>query len=103
MDLLIMPTVREGFGMAVLEAMACGLPVVDSDCNSIPELLDDAKRGFLCPVGDTGAFADRINMLALSEKLSREMGAYNREKAVRQFTLEKTLAAYQRLFSEMER
>jgi L-malate glycosyltransferase len=102
MDILLMPTVREGFGMAVLEAMACGLPVVASDCSSIPELLDDAKGGFLCPVGDTGAFADRINMLAQSKKLRREMGAYNREKAVRQFALEKMLASYQRLFSGME-
>ena len=64
MDILLMPTVREGFGMAVAEAMACGLPVVASDCSSIPELVDDKKGGFLCPVGDTGAFADRINMLA---------------------------------------
>ena len=102
MDILLMPTVREGFGMAVLEAMACGLPVVASDCSSIPELLDDAKGGFLCTVGDTGAFADRINMLAQSKKLRHEMGAYNREKTVREFALEKMLAAYQRLFSEME-
>jgi L-malate glycosyltransferase len=102
MDILLMPTVREGFGMAVLEAMACGLPVVASDCSSIPELLDDGKGGFLCPVGDSGAFADRINMLAQSEKLRHKMGAYNREKAVRQFALEKMLAAYQRLFAEME-
>ena len=103
MDILLMPTVREGFGMAVLEAMACGLPVIASDCSSIPELLDNAKGGFLCPVGDTGTFADRINVLAQSAKLRREMGAYNREKAVRQFALDKMLAAYQRLFSEMGR
>lgn len=102
MDILLMPTVREGFGMAVLEAMACGLPVVASDCSAIPELLDDERGGFLCPVGDTVAFADRINMLAESVKLRREMGAYNREKASRQFPLEKMTTAYQRLFSELE-
>lgn len=88
--------------MAVLEAMACGLPVVASDCSAIPELLDDERGGFLCPVGDTVAFADRINMLAESVKLRREMGAYNREKASRQFPLEKMTTAYQRLFSELE-
>ena len=103
MDILLMPTVREGFVMAVLEAMASGLPVVASDCSSIPELLDDRIGGFLCPVGDADAFADRINLLAQSEKLRHEMGAYNREKAIRQFALEKMLATYQSLFSESER
>lgn len=103
MDILLMPTVREGFGMAVLEAMACGLPVVASDCSSIPELLDHKKGGFLCPVGDTRAFADSINRLAQSETLRREMGAYNREKAVSQFALEKMVSTYRRLFSETER
>jgi glycosyltransferase involved in cell wall biosynthesis len=98
MDLLIMPTVREGFGMAVVEAMACGLPVVASDCSSIPELVDDNKGGFLCPVGDTDAFADRINILAASEKLRHDMGDYNREKAMREFSIDKMVVEYERLF-----
>ncbi|RPJ07445.1 MAG: glycosyltransferase family 1 protein, partial [Deltaproteobacteria bacterium] len=100
MDILIMPTVREGFGMAVAEAMACGLPVVASDCSSIPELVDDDKGGFLCPVGDTQAFADRINHLAASEKSRNEMGDYNREKVRREFPLERMVEGYRRLFSK---
>jgi glycosyltransferase involved in cell wall biosynthesis len=103
MDILVMPTVREGFGMAVVEAMACGLPVVASDCSSIPELLDDGKGGYLCPVGDVAAFADRINMLAQSQKLRREMGDYNRAKAIETFGLEKMIAAYRHLFSHTRR
>lgn len=63
MDMLLMPTVREGFSLAILEAMASGLPVVASDCSSIPEQIDDGKGGFLCPVGDVNAFAERINFL----------------------------------------
>lgn len=101
MDILIMPTVREGFGMAVAEAMACGLPVVASDCSSITELVDDNKGGFLCPVGDTDSFADRINILAASEKLRHDMGDYNREKAMREFSIDKMVAGYKRLFSRV--
>jgi glycosyltransferase involved in cell wall biosynthesis len=102
MDLLVMPTVREGFGMAVAEAMACGLPVVASHCSSIPELIDDSKGGFLCQVGDTDAFADGINKLAASKKLRREMGDYNRDKVVREFALDKMVDDYKRLFSKVK-
>jgi len=42
-DILISPTVREGFGLAIAEAMACGLPVVASNCSAVPELIDDGK------------------------------------------------------------
>ncbi len=96
-----MPTVREGFGMAVAEAMACGLPVVASDCSSIPELIDDGKGGYLCPVGDVKAFAEKINLLAESPNLRREMGEYNRTKVEKMFTLEKMAKGYQELFEEV--
>jgi len=56
MDILLMPTVREGFGLSIAEAMSCGLPVVASDCSAIPELVDDGLGGFLCPVGDVDSF-----------------------------------------------
>ena len=45
-DMLLYPTVREGFGLSVAEAMASGLPVVATDCSSIPELMEDGKGGF---------------------------------------------------------
>jgi len=80
MDILLMPTVREGFSLAVLEAMACGLSVVASDCSSLPEQIDNGMGGFLCPVGDVEAFAEKINLLADSPKLRHAMGEYNRSK-----------------------
>jgi glycosyltransferase involved in cell wall biosynthesis len=101
MDILLMPTVREGFGLSVAEAMACGLPVVASNCSAIPELIDDGKGGFLCPVGDVNAFAEKINLLADSPQLRREMGAYNRSKVEKLFTLERMVKEYQELFEEV--
>ena len=96
-----MPTVREGFSLAVLEAMACGLPVVANKCSSLPEQIDDGKGGFLCPVGDVKAFAEKINLLAESPDLRREMGEYNRTKVEKMFTLEKMASEYQKLFEEV--
>jgi glycosyltransferase involved in cell wall biosynthesis len=101
MDILVMPTVREGFSIAVLEAMASGLPVVASDCSSLPEQIDNGKGGFLCPVGDVNAFAEKINLLADSPKLRREMGEYNRAKVEKMFTLDRMVKKYQELFESV--
>lgn len=100
MDILVMPTVREGLSLSVLEAMASGLPVVASNCSSLPEQIDDGKGGFLCPVGDAEAFAERINILADSAKLRREMGDYNRAKVEQKFSLEQMVNEYRKLFWE---
>ena len=100
-DILLLPTVREGLSLAVLEAMACGLPVVATDCSSLPELIDNSKGGFLCPVGDVKAFAEKINLLADSPKLRHEMGEYNRSKIEKMFTLDRMVNEYQELFDEV--
>ena len=101
MDILLMPSVREGFGLAIAEAMACGLPVVASNCSAIPELIDDGKGGFLCPVGEVETFAEKINLLADSPTLRREMGEYNRSKVERYFTVQKMVKKYDELFEEI--
>ncbi|MBW2570590.1 MAG: glycosyltransferase family 4 protein [Deltaproteobacteria bacterium] len=100
-DILLFPTVREGFGLAAAEAMACGLPVVASNCSSIPELVNHGKGGFLCPVGDVEAFAEKINLLADSPKLRHEMGEYNRSKVEKMFTLDRMVNEYRELFEEV--
>jgi glycosyltransferase involved in cell wall biosynthesis len=100
-DILLFPTAREGFGLAVAEAMACGLPVVATNCSSLPELIDDGKGGFLCPVGDANAFAERINLLSDSPSLRREMGEYNRAKVEKMFTLDRMIKEYKELFQEV--
>lgn len=101
MDVLLMPSVREGFGLVIAEAMACGLPVIASDCSAIPELVDNGKGGFLCPVGNVDAFAEKINLLSESPKLRREMGEYNRAKVEKMFTLDRMAGEYQELFEKV--
>ena len=99
-DILLFPTIREGFGLAAAEAMACGLPVVTTDCSALPELVDHGKGGMLCPPGDSGAFADSINQLADSVSLRREMGEYNRARVEQQFTAHRMIRNYISLFEE---
>lgn len=101
MHIVLMPTVREGFGLAAAEAMACGLPVIASNCSALPELIDNDKGGFLCPVGDVDAFAEKINFLANSEFHRKEMGEYNRAKVEKQFTIKRMVNGYKTLFEEV--
>jgi glycosyltransferase involved in cell wall biosynthesis len=100
-DILLFPTAREGFGLAAAEAMACGLPVVATNCSSLPELIVDGKGGYLCELGNVDEFAARINELSASPSLRRKMGEYNRTKVEKVFTLDRMIKEYQDLFQEV--
>jgi glycosyltransferase involved in cell wall biosynthesis len=99
-DLLLFPTRFEGFGLTVAEAMACGKPVVSTDCSSIPELVDDGKGGFLCRVDDVDGYADKIRYLADNPSEMRRMGEHNRKSAQERFSLERFGRDYRRLYQE---
>ena len=100
-DMLLFPTVREGLSLSALEAMACGLPVVATNCSSLPELIDNGDGGFLCGLGNVDDFADKINLLAENEGLRKKMGEYNREKVERLFTLNRMVSEYSELFQKV--
>jgi len=100
-DMLLFPTVREGFSLAVLEAMASGLPVVATDCSSLPEQVIHGKGGYLCKLGNAENFASRINELADSVQLRTEMGQFNRERVEKEFRLQKMIENYRLLFEEV--
>jgi len=100
-DMLFMPTVREGLSLSVLESMACGLPVIATDCSSMSELIVHGKGGFLCELGNVNDFAEKINLLAHSPELRKEMGEFNRARVESLFTEERMIKEYQLLFEEV--
>ena len=65
-DIYLQPSRSEGFGLTVAEAMACGKPVVCTDCCSLPELVIDGKGGFLCEIDNQKDFAEKIIMIAVA-------------------------------------
>lgn len=100
MDLLFMPSVREGFGLCVAEAMACGLPVVAANTGALPELVRDGAGGLLCPVDDLDAYVQAIKQLADAPQRRAEMGEYNRARVEAEFTLSRMAEGYRVLFEE---
>lgn len=71
---LCLPSYAEGLPVCVLEAMACGLPVVSTPIAGIPEAVRDGRTGYLVPPGDRAALADRLVRLLADDGLRRRMG-----------------------------
>lgn len=83
---LVMPSVHEPFGIALLEGMAYGLPCVGSDACAIPEIIEDGVTGFVAPVGAVGALAERLLALATDPAAAARMGERGRARLRRRFT-----------------
>jgi glycosyltransferase involved in cell wall biosynthesis len=95
---LVHTSESEGCPNAVIEAMACGLPVVAMEAGDISYLTEDGRTGFVVPQGDETALEERVIELLGNTELCLRMGLAAREKATREFTLDRlvleTLAAY---------
>jgi glycosyltransferase involved in cell wall biosynthesis len=79
-DIYILPSYSEGLPIAMLEAMAAGLPIISTPVGSIPEVIEEGVNGYLIKPGDFYELADRILVLARDKKLRQRMGENNAEK-----------------------
>lgn len=100
-DALFMPSVREGFGLSIAEAMSCGLPIVANNCSAIPELVIHQQGGYLCPIDDLECYANAFRTLAENRDLGANMGEFNRARVESKFTIERMINEYQELFQSL--
>jgi glycosyltransferase involved in cell wall biosynthesis len=95
--------VVETLPVALLEAHACGVPVVSTDVGSIRDVIAEGETGFLVPAGDAGALADRVGRLLGDAGLRARMGEAARRRAERLFDRSTMVRAYEDLFVRVAR
>jgi glycosyltransferase involved in cell wall biosynthesis len=102
-QIVVSPSLYEGFGLPAAEAMACGTPVVATTAGAFPEFIDDGRTGILVPPGDAGALAAAIKSLLLDPERCARMGAAASEHIRRDFTWQRTARETLRVYDEVLR
>jgi N-acetyl-alpha-D-glucosaminyl L-malate synthase BshA len=102
-DVLLLPSELESFGLAALEAMACGVPPVATDAGGVPELIRHGETGFLTAVGDLDAQAAAVSRLLSDEPLYERVAASARADAVERFSASRIIPLYERIYEQVMR
>ncbi|MDH4157442.1 MAG: N-acetyl-alpha-D-glucosaminyl L-malate synthase BshA [candidate division Zixibacteria bacterium] len=100
-DLFLIPSEEESFGLAALEALACGVPVIGTSGTGLVEVVDDFKNGFLLPVGDTASMARASISLLKNPARLAEFKKTAAETAGRRFGAEKIVTEYEKYYEEV--
>jgi len=99
-----MPNWKEQFGRVLIEAMACGVPVVGSDSGEIPEIVgsdDEEPGGRTFPEGNAEALAKILTEIYQDPALRHEFGVQGRERVIREFTQERIAAKTVRMYRQL--
>jgi glycosyltransferase involved in cell wall biosynthesis len=107
LDVMLLPSLREGFGLVILEANAQHVPVIASAVSAIPEVIADGETGLLVPPQDSGALAQALEHLLDDPPLRRHMGLMGRDRLETDFSADRmtdeTIAFYAELLARRQR
>jgi len=96
-DVFILPSLREGFSLVTLEAMAAGLPVIATRVGIVPEIIKDGENGFIVEPMNSYQIAEKCLLLLKDEKLREKMSNNNIERA-KEFSWERVVESLERLY-----
>jgi glycosyltransferase involved in cell wall biosynthesis len=100
MDVFVLPSLNEGMGRVLVEAMAMELPCIASGVSGIPDVIEAGVTGLLAPPRDPEALAAAISTLLDHPELAREMGRRGRRKVVPAFSVERMLEKLEAVYRE---
>ena len=101
-DLFVLPSLNEGMGRVLVEAMAAGRPIVASNTGGIPDLVRDGENGILVPPGDSTALADGILRLIRHPRQAHRMGRTG-QRLSRDYSVEAMVQKIEKLYDELWR
>lgn len=101
MDVLMLPSLAEGFGLVLAEAMARCVPVVATAVGGIPEVVADGETGLLVSPADADALVEPLVRLLTGEELARQFGAAGRQRVESKFSFSRQAADYQQLYADV--
>ncbi|WP_138734648.1 glycosyltransferase [Modestobacter excelsi] len=100
-DVSCLSSVHEGVPVAVIESMAAAIPVVATDCGALRDIVVDGEHGWLVPVGDAQALADRLCRLAEDGALRQQLGAAARKRVEERYRIDQTARGYEELLVDL--
>jgi N-acetyl-alpha-D-glucosaminyl L-malate synthase BshA len=100
-DVMLLPSEYEAFGLAALEAMACGVPTVAARTGGIPELITDGEDGLLAPAGDIEAMAAHALSLLTDDRRFERFSAAARRTAETRFSTERIIPQYEACYRDV--
>ena len=100
-DIFVLPSVREPFGRAIIEAMATGRPVVATKSGGVPEIVVDGQTGLLVPPQDAQSLAGAIEALLTNQQYAQQMGAEGLTRAHQLFSADRVACQVQGLYQRI--
>lgn len=100
-DLFLLPSAQESFGLAAMEAMACGTPVVASRVGGLPEVIEDGRTGFLCAEDDVEAMAERGVQLLTDRAVHERIAGAGVVEVRQKFCADRIVPQYIKLYEDV--